>query len=713
MMKIQLIKKIIITLITLQLIIAPVYVSAMGNSEKIIKPNNNNIDIDSLIEELLKAIANQKKNIPFNLIENIHINYINDESLLKVNGGNNGLPLGDRITINAILAPVLSSPEDGTFMNDNTPLLTWEYVYEAFDYNVQVSSNSQFTNLVVNTYTGLYTEYTCPTPSDNQYWWRVCGVEFGGTNGPWSNVRSFTVDTTPPAAPTLVSPEDNFPTNDNTPSFSWNTVVTAVNYQIQIDDNSDFGSPVISITTGTSTSFTVSSSLPDRPYYWHVRAQDSVGNWGSYSAYRRIYIDTDPVGTPVLVTPEDGSLYNYNTIDMDWTTVLSGYEYNIQLSRDIAFTDIVYNTFLQSTEITYSSLADDTYYWHVRARDIAGNWGTFSSTNFFVIDTTPPGTPTLSSPDDEVITSDNTPYFSWSPVDTANLYQIQIDDNADCSSPFITYSSGSTSYTPASLADNVYYWRVRARDAAGNYGNWSEIRSIIVDTTAPTINDVVVVPDTLDDDDVIAVYCNVTDLNGISQVNLYYRINSGEWGNIPMTWIFDNHYEATLGTFAYDDLIEFYITADDIADTANQAIDDNGGLYYSFTIESSDYTAPVINSISINPTSPEDDDYVYFNCHATDANGIQSVTVYYRVNGGEWGAILMDYITGSEYEVSHTPFGYGDFIEYYFVAIDNSPNHNTATNDNGGSYYYFTVESSDHYNPVIENIQHNPSIPTD
>ncbi len=50
--------------------------------------------------------------------------------------------------------------------------------------------------------------------------------------------------------------------------------------------------------------------------------------------------------------------------------------------------------------------------------------------------------------------------------------------------PFIDIRTGETAYTPAALPDGVYGWRVRAGDAAGNWGAWSEPRTVHM--VAPT-----------------------------------------------------------------------------------------------------------------------------------------------------------------------------------------------------------------------------------
>ena len=100
-------------------------------------------------------------------------------------------------------------------------------------------------------------------------------------------------DNTPPPAPSLVSPDNGAVLLDNTPTFEWTSVSdpSGVTYQIQIDNDADFSSPVYSaenmppITTHTLPDENAlgMSAIPFIKYFWHVRAVDGVGNIGDWS----------------------------------------------------------------------------------------------------------------------------------------------------------------------------------------------------------------------------------------------------------------------------------------------------------------------------------------------------------------------------------------------------------------------------------------------
>jgi hypothetical protein len=74
-------------------------------------------------------------------------------------------------------------------------------------------------------------------------------------------------------------------------------------------------------------------------------------------------------------------------------------------------------------------------------------------------------------------------------------YEVQVDNNSDFSSPLFSDDPvASHTITGDDLPDGLLYWRVRAKDVAGNYSAWSQISSFILDragnsfATAATIN---------------------------------------------------------------------------------------------------------------------------------------------------------------------------------------------------------------------------------
>ncbi|MBY9000332.1 MAG: hypothetical protein KGD64_05425 [Candidatus Heimdallarchaeota archaeon] len=380
-------------------------------------------------------------------------------------------------------APILVSPTNGFYTNDDTPYLDWNSVARATSYQVQVSSNSLFLFPQVNTNTPN-TYFTSSHLNDGYYFYRVRGFNSYG-NGPWSAVWEFIVDTVLPGSVTLVSPSNGAVTSDYTPYFDWNIATGAWRYRLEVDNTPDFSSPGIIVTT-SGTSYTSGLNLLNGYYYWRVRASDQAGNDGPWSATWQLRINKEVPPAPILITPSNGALITDNTPFMDWNPATLGVLYQIQIDNNGDFSSPTRDYTTALTYYTPSTLGDGTYYWRVRARDSIGNWGPWCSAWHFTIDTVPPGPPILITPTINQYINDNTPFMDWNSVTGGYQYQIQIDTTPMFTAPVRDYTSTATAYTPTVLADGTYYWRVRAIDLAGNIGAWSSIWYFTIDTLPPS-----------------------------------------------------------------------------------------------------------------------------------------------------------------------------------------------------------------------------------
>jgi hypothetical protein len=112
---------------------------------------------------------------------------------------------------------------------------------------------------------------------------------------------SLTGDTTPPAppavpvAPTLVAPANG--ANPEQPvGFDWGDVTGAASYTIEIDDSSSFTAPLVRTQTVTSSSY-LAGGLPATNLFWRVKAINSAGTAGPFSATRSVLPQAAPAPT--------------------------------------------------------------------------------------------------------------------------------------------------------------------------------------------------------------------------------------------------------------------------------------------------------------------------------------------------------------------------------------------------------------------------------
>jgi hypothetical protein len=257
-------------------------------------------------------------------------------------------------------------------------------------------------------------------------------------------------------------------------------------------------------------------------YYYAVASVDFAGN-PSINVANSPYAKVD--ATPpdqVTLTPIIPDPINTNNPLLKWNAV-PGYDtamYYIEFCRNSYFLPGTYSVYQKAqvvgvtlieiyfTDLTGSILSEGKWFWRIRARDFAWNFGQYSTTDDFTVDTTPPAAPTLTYPphDDpappDIPINDNTPELYWSPVPDAKNYTLQYDNDGNFTTladQFEVRGLTQPNYViPQTLLDGYWYWRVRAIDAAGNKGPWSPAGSGVtdgwrfaVDTLAPTFPPVI------------------------------------------------------------------------------------------------------------------------------------------------------------------------------------------------------------------------------
>jgi len=159
---------------------------------------------------------------------------------------------------------------------DNTPTFTWDAATDTCtgvaSYQVSIDSGS-FTDI------GDVTTFTVADDDalgDGSHTIEVRAVDNAGNEGEGATL-DFTIDTTPPPAPTNLARTS--PTDDTTPTFTWDAATDAVSgtaaYQVRLDSG-DFAS------IGNNTTFTVedADALSYGDHVFEVRAVDSAGNVG-------------------------------------------------------------------------------------------------------------------------------------------------------------------------------------------------------------------------------------------------------------------------------------------------------------------------------------------------------------------------------------------------------------------------------------------------
>lgn len=293
-----------------------------------------------------------------------------------------------------------------------------------------------------------------------------------GDNGLYQDVfavyREMSPPSQPPEAPTLLAPADNATLSDPRPEFTWDTVIGATGYEMQLDTTNP---PATSVYNDSDTSYTPDSDLADGIYYWRVQAQQNaeVSTW---STIRTLTIDTPPA-TPTLIAPADGASTTDATPTFSWNAVTDAVSYEIQIGRENPPNTEIID--LSGTNYTPAAdLLTTTYYWRVRSK--AGDVSEWSAIFEVTIVSAPDASPIRN------LFATGTPTLSWNRITGATAYRVQVARDSNFTDVVYENPSippGTLEVTPT-LTDGVYYWRVRALKS-NIVGAWSAAQSFIVD----------------------------------------------------------------------------------------------------------------------------------------------------------------------------------------------------------------------------------------
>ncbi len=272
---------------------------------------------------------------------------------------------------------------------------------------------------------------------------------------------------------------------------------------------------------------TASLSLKDLAvgeYSFAVQARDAAGNW-SEASYSKFEVEdvTAPVFGDVKAEIDDTN----NTVNLYWDAQdnVGVTEYTVDCSRYSDFSEIEYTLTLGYNSITINDLDEAvTYYYRINAKDAAEN--TSSKTGSFKLadDTAPEAVCNINA---EV--KDYAANLSWDvATDNVGVTKYIVKYRLADSENWQTKEVSGCELTLSNLAVGSYEYMVKAADAAGNAGEWSDVGLFeIKDVTKPVFNSTPTAK--VEGGNVTISWQPATDNVGIEKYRIEYGVKGGEY----------------------------------------------------------------------------------------------------------------------------------------------------------------------------------------
>ncbi len=350
----------------------------------------------------------------------------------------------------------------------------------------------------------------------------------------------------------------------------------------------------------------------------------------SIGAYE--YYDNIILAPPMLVSPENNAIEITIINDFTWEENLDAEYYRIQIATDIDFSNVIFddNYIYETNWSNYYPLTHSTlYYWRVQC--VAdGKLSTWSEAWSFTT-IAPLDSPQLLSPLNESTGNLIIPSFSWTAVDFADSYSLELSLDADFNNIVYSITTSQTSFLSSIELEyeTTYYWRVKAFNLEGNFSQWSEVWSFIT-INAPAVPWVVVTETGNSSTIFVPLNCDISiegrEISINDAIGLFYQVIPGVWA-CGGYGLWNNE---SLGIIVW-------------GDNPNTTIKDGFAIGEPFTfriwdgVEEVEY--PAVATFSLGPTSYEMSGFSMLESLTTDLNQTQNI----NLNNG-WNTIS-SYIT--------------------------------------------------------------------
>jgi len=392
-------------------------------------------------------------------------------------------------TVAAPQAPNTPSPANGASGISRTPTLQWQgpgaatfdlYFWKATD---PVPTTPLAADLTDTQY--RLTAPTTPLTPGEQYNWRVVAKNSktppDTATGPPTGAWSFIVGAAQVSGMQPVDGSTNVPTDV---TLAWSAAAGAASYRLYLwVDGTTMPAPVVVTTTQYATS--PPGLAANTVYRWRVDSVDANGL--ITQGVEQVFSTGASVALPgkvtlATMTPANGTANLGANVTLQWQATANATSYNVYLGATSPPTTLVQQS--GATQYAATGLANGNYYWRVDAVNSLGV--TPGDEAYFTVGpppTQPPAqvTRAMMTPANGTGNLGRNVTLQWQAATGAAIYSVYLDTV----NPPVTLvqQSGATQYQATGLANDTYYWRVDASNAAGT--TTGQVSSFTVGAPAP------------------------------------------------------------------------------------------------------------------------------------------------------------------------------------------------------------------------------------
>ncbi|MBI5216761.1 MAG: T9SS type A sorting domain-containing protein [Ignavibacteriae bacterium] len=367
------------------------------------------------------------------------------------------------MTAHAPNAPLPVNPSNDTTCVSLAPTFLWNSSQGATSYRIQISTDSTFAVVTVDsnniTTTSLTVSGLLPT---TKYFWRVNASNTSGSSS-WSATLHFTTRSGVLSSPSQLLPENGRTGLPNSIRLYWDQPCNAPTFILQVAYDSLFSNMIFSCGGINRTWYDFTELLNGTWHYWRLRSVNG-SDTSSWSGIWKFKTWGGEPYTPTLASPgNDSTCVSLNPV-LRWNAAPGASYYRLQVSTDSLFVSIMFdsNNIVQTSKTILGLLATTTYYWRVKGTNDYGT-SEWSTTYRF---TTREGTlltPALTNPSNGAMNVPVATTLTWQRPCGVTSFILQVGYDSAFTS--VLFNSGVTASTKDLFelpTATWHYWRLRS-----------------------------------------------------------------------------------------------------------------------------------------------------------------------------------------------------------------------------------------------------------